>query len=196
MRNCTDTPDLSWLLNLLLSPLSATFASPSSSPLLLCLSVFNFVSVILNQGQAVMFHVCVWVCVDRVRPLWPRLCACESQTVCEVTTATTVTVSNPPSSDSLCLPLSLLPLSSLLSVHHFFLSPCIPQFPLPVLAYFSSPTIPQSYPRRNYCLLKMPFFTVTSQLVFINIRISTRFMTAGPSQPIDKGETHKWSMLL
>lgn len=57
MRNRTDTPDLSWLLNLLLS----TFChfrsfrpSPSSCPLSRCLSVFNFASVIPNQ--AVMFR--------------------------------------------------------------------------------------------------------------------------------------------
>lgn len=63
--------------------------------------------------------VCVCVCVDRVQPLWPRLCACESQTVCEVTTATTVTVSIPPSS----LQQPLNPLPPTLSLSLFSLLP-------------------------------------------------------------------------
>ena len=61
MRNGTDTPDLSWLLNLLLSTFCQFYffaPLPLHFPLLLCLSVFSFASVKVNQGRAVMFRVC------------------------------------------------------------------------------------------------------------------------------------------
>ena len=125
-----------------------------SFPLPLCLSVFNFVSVILNQ---VRLYVCVCVCVDHVRPLWPGLCAYESQTVCEVTTATTVTVSVPPPCNnplirasphlSKSLPIASRPGS--LQVYPSFWPSFIP-LPLPpsipsCVSFFLSPTKPPSH---------------------------------------------------
>lgn len=110
-------------------------------------------------------------CVDCVRPLWPMLCACESQTVCEVTTETTVTVSIPPpwNTPSLLPPslfrstflLSVLTFSIICSLFSCLLLLSSPSLCTDLLVHpcnFTTPSI-LLWPGENFAcrLLRLPF---------------------------------------
>lgn len=89
MRNCTDTPDLSWHLNLLLSPLSATFALASFSlllpPLLLSQSVSLFLTLCQLywiKGELSCFvHVLMSVCRSCAASVTQAVCMREPDSV-------------------------------------------------------------------------------------------------------------------
>lgn len=110
-------------------------------------------------------------CVDCVQPLWPMLCACESQTVCEVTTETTVTVSIPPpwNTPSLLPPslfhspflLSILTFSIICSPFSCLLLLSSPSLCTDLLVHpcnFTTPSI-LLWPGENFAcqLLRLPF---------------------------------------
>lgn len=146
MRNRTDTPDLSWLLNLLLSPLSATFARFSPLP---PLSLSRAVSLFLTLRQLYWIKgklscfvcVCVCACGSCAAPVTQAVCMREPDSVWS--NHTNHSHGLHPSSLNPCLPTSLLISSPPPSV-----LPSLP--PSSHASLYPSPSSPVFIPLHSY----------------------------------------------